>query len=338
MPPSEISPFLLDKYLQNQCTDSEKELVEAWYASITTPQNYLDKLTEAERRLLKQGTFERIQMKITSQESVPAKKIPWGWISGIAATIILAVGLYFQQSPSTPPEAASLEIHDAAGNNALQNFTNHEPRIVMHTLPDGSTVWMHKEASISYPQQFDSDKRTVAFTGEGFFDIKKDKNRPFSIASGEMVIKVLGTSFNVQASAAKKVFQISVVTGSVEVTAPNDKLEDQLVVLKPQQQAFFEPASKRLRVSLIPISEKREIYQPITVTFRDTPLNQVIAQLQKKFNTEIVLANPEMATCLVNADFEQQSLPLIMEMLCTSLEARYTMTEKTIHLDGMPCD
>ncbi len=334
-----LPPQLLQKYLENQCTDPEKELVENWYASLDGQRNYLDKLAEQERSNLQSETFAQIKNRIhENQESGIPKQFPWRWISGIAACLIMAFGLYIQLQKPASISTSKLMESEMDITHKMLLFTNEEPRIVMHKLPDGSTVWMHAEASIRYPEKFDAHRRLVSFSGEGFFDIEKDKSRPFSIQSGEMVIKVLGTSFNVNATAAKKIFQISVVTGSVEVTAPDRERKDQLVILKPQQQVLFETQSKRLIVSTIPISGKKEIYQPITVTFKDTPLNQVVEQLQKKFNVEILLANPEIATCQVNADFEQQSLPVIMEMLCTTLDAHYTMSERTIHITGVPCD
>ena len=339
MAPYQIPPQLLQKYLENQCTDAEKELVENWYASLNGQRNYLDKLDEKEQYNLQRETFAHIKSRIQENgETNVSKQFPWRWISGIAASLILAFGLYINLQKPDNIIISKLAEPETDRPGKVLLFTNLEPRIVMHKLPDGSTVWMHAEASIRYPEKFDVDKRVVAFSGEGFFDITKDKSRPFSIQSGEMVIKVLGTSFNVNATVAKKVFQISVVTGSVEVSAPDKQQKGQLVVLKPQQQVLFETQSKRLIVSSIPLTGKKEIYQPITVTFKDTPLNQVLTQLQKKFNVEIHLANPEIATCQVSADFEQQSLPVIMEMLCTTLDAHYTMSERVIKISGVPCD
>jgi transmembrane sensor len=338
MTPSEIDPLLLEKYLNNQCTDTERELVETWYASLKGTQDHLDRLPEKDRTRLRRETFGNIQSKIHESEPEREKEFPWRWITGIAASIILVLGLYFQFGQKPQAFIAKSSEIEVSPGDSLIHFVNHEPRIVMHKLPDNSTVWMHADASITYPEKFEMDKREVVFTGEAFFDITKDKSRPFSIRSGEMIIKVLGTSFNVKAPAARKVFQISVVTGSVEVSAPDQQQKDQQVILKPKQEVFFETLSKRLIVSTIPVSAKKEIYQPITVMFRDTPLNQVVEQLRKKFNIEILLSNPEMATCQVSADFEQQSLPVIMEMLCTTLDASYTMSDKAITLTGVPCD
>jgi transmembrane sensor len=337
MPPSNISPQLLDKYLRNQCTDQEKERVEAWYASLHGKPDYLDSLPEPEQRQLQQETFVNIQNQLETDEKPLVKTLPLGWLAGIAASLLLVVGLYsFYRYSANQPQSIAAKI-EKKGPGSI-HFVNHKPRPVMHHLPDGSSVLMRSEASIRYPKEFDRDKRLVTFAGEGFFTVKKDSSRPFSIQSGEMKIKVLGTSFNVKAPVAQTIFQISVVTGRVEVSAPDRQQKEQLVILKPQQQAFFETESRRLISSAVPIQRKKEIYEPVTIVFENTPMNQVIKQLEKRFNVQIKLSNLKMGSCLFNADFEQQPLPLIMEMLCTALDATYTLSGKVILLDGLPCE
>ncbi|GAB4016226.1 FecR family protein [Spirosoma koreense] len=344
MKPPPISPQLLDKYLQNACTPPEKEQVEAWYASLEGETDFLDTLPESAQRQLQEETFRNIQEEKDRPEPSVVRTLPLVRIAWLAASIALVLGTYFTYRYSTStvrpvvqaPMLASGSTRPLAGSSV--HFVNRASRPVRHRLPDGSTVWMQAGAAITYPAQFARRQRLVDFSGEGFFDVKKDKSCPFYIQSGEMTIKVLGTSFNVKALAARKFFQVAVVTGRVQVTAPDRQQQAQQVVLTPQQQAVFETDSKRLVASLMPVQSRKELYEAITVVFDETPLNQVVDRLQKRFNIQIRLANPKLALCRVSADFEQQSLPLILEMLCTTLDATYTMTDKSVTIDGAPCE
>lgn len=338
MHPFNISAFLLEKYLQDKCTDQEKELVEKWYASIQGKTDYLNTLSENEQSRLQEETFAYIKKKIEAKKENTNILAPiFRWLPLAAAAMILCFGIYYfnrnenkikvaVNTPVAPLQKTEDEIH----------FQNDEPRMVKHKLPDGSFVWMHADASITYPKTFKKENRMVTFTGEGFFDITPDKKRPFIIQSGEMKIKVLGTRFNVKAKDKDKILEVAVVSGSVSVTAPGNKTEQE-VVLKPQQKAFFETASKRLTFIQIPNAAKKEIFEPVTVVFEETPLQSVIDQLEQRFETHIHLTNPEMYRCKITADFEQQSLPVILDMLCTSLEGSYTMSENTILIAGIPC-
>jgi transmembrane sensor len=331
------SAFLLKKYLHDQCTDPEKELVENWYASLHNKTDYLDSLSESEQNRLQEETYDYIKTQVYAKERRTLPFSPaFAWLTGIAAALIMGFGVYFLYQPSQDwfqtagPESAKITLPDTI------RFENEEARMVMHKLPDGSSVWMHANAVITYPRIFEKNKRKVTFTGEGFFDITPDKKRPFLIQSGEMKIQVLGTRFNVKAAQKQKILEVSVVSGSVSVTAPGMQSTQQ-IILKPQQKAFFETKSKRLTFVEIPVEHKKEIFEPVTIVFEETPLRSVITQLEQRFETHIHLVNPDMYNCKLTADFEQQSMPVILEMLCTSLEASYTMSGNTILIEGTAC-
>lgn len=341
MKPNGIPPELLEKYLSGDCTEAEKELVEAWYASLQGEPRYLDHLPDAEQQEIRQETFGNIRRELDLPEARPVRRLPWHWLAGIAASILVAAGIYFAGQVKTvrlPEMAVKAWKTDPSKASPVTLFENTGKQIVRHQLPDGSVVTMHPKAKIEYHTAFATRQRFVIFSGEGFFDVKKDKTRPFNIKSGDMVIRVLGTSFNVKAIENQKQFQVDVVTGSVQVTAQGDSFDKQEVILKPQQQALFELDSKKLISKTLPAQLKKEIYEPVTIVFEETPLNQVIEQLEKRFNVSISLANPGLAKCGLTANFESQSFPSILEILCTSLEVTYSISNHNITINGEPCE
>jgi transmembrane sensor len=340
MKPNGVPPELLEKYLSGDCTDAEKELVEAWYASLKSEPSYLDHLPEDEQDGIRLETFGNIRKTLDFGEEKPVRRLPWHWLAGIAASVLVAAGLFLAGNLRTvqSPEMTVNGKHDTTKALPMTTFENTGKQIVRHKLPDGSVVTMHPKAVITYRSAFANNKRFVVFSGEGFFDVKKDKTRPFNISSGDMVIRVLGTSFNVRAIESQKKFQVDVVTGSVQVTALDKKLDRQQVVLKPQQQALFELDSKRLISKTLPAQAKKEIYEPVTIVFEETPLKQVVSQLEKRFNVHISLSNPGLTKCGLTANFESQSFASIMEVLCASLEVTYTISNNTFSISGEPCE
>jgi ferric-dicitrate binding protein FerR (iron transport regulator) len=340
MKPAGIPPSLLQKYLLDECTDAEKAQVEAWYESLHGDTEYLDSLGKEEQLEIKNETFREIKSRINPEEEEAPRKLNIGWLIGIAASILLAVGIYINYNSGeegiTQQEiAAEFRKKDAS---ELVTFKNKEHRILTHKLPDQSSVAMHPGAVITYPQHFEKDRREVTFSGEGFFDIQKDPSKPFYIESGELVIRVLGTSFNVKAPVANQVFQVDVVTGSVEVRARNTGGNAQQVILKPQEQALFELASRKLTSRPSSTQLRKPIYEPVTIVFEETPMDQVIDQLEKRFKVNISLTNPGVARCSVTANFESQPLSSILEMLCTTLDASYVLSEENITINAIPCE
>jgi transmembrane sensor len=344
---SSITPELLQKYLHEECTDFEKAAIENWYASLKGIPYYLDTLSEKERSSLQTETFRRIQQDLAPQQTntsfrlSPLRGQSMRWWVSIAASVVLLAGGWFWYG-KTGLSAVTMEAAQpappAVAPADLIRFVNEEPRMVMHTLPDGSTVWLHAGAILTYPAAFAVERRLVGFEGEGFFDVKSDKKRPFVIQSGEMKVEVLGTRFNVKAPPKEMIYEVSVVSGSVAVSASHGATATHKVILAPQQQALFEIQNKRLTSNILPQEPRKEIYEPVTILFESTPLHRVIDQLGKRFDVRVHLVNPDMKSCHLTADFEQQTLPAILEMLCATLDATYTMSGKTILIEGDACD
>jgi len=104
------------------------------------------------------------------------------------------------------------------------------------TLPDGTKVWLNALSSLKYPTAFTGKYRTVALTGEGYFEVAKNKNKPFKLSTAKQEISVLGTHFNVSAYADEPEIKTTLVEGGVAVKNFSPLATG---LLKPGQQAIF---------------------------------------------------------------------------------------------------
>lgn len=99
-------------------------------------------------------------------------------------------------------------------------------------LPDGSKVWLNAESSIRYPVAFVGNERKVFVTGETYFEVAKNKTKPFRVVAGDIMLEDLGTQFNVNAYSNEPYLAATLVEGSVRVTSGSKQN-----ILKPNQQA-----------------------------------------------------------------------------------------------------
>ncbi len=102
------------------------------------------------------------------------------------------------------------------------------------TLPDGTTVWLNAASSLRYPIVFNADERKVGLVGEGYFEVAHNEQHPFIVESKGQSVKVLGTSFNINAYADEPIEVTTLVEGSVEIVP---SVRQATHVLKPGQQA-----------------------------------------------------------------------------------------------------
>ncbi|NML19233.1 DUF4974 domain-containing protein [Pseudoflavitalea sp. G-6-1-2] len=110
------------------------------------------------------------------------------------------------------------EAGTAMKNNLLNEMATSTGSQYKLTLPDGSRVWLNASSSIKYPVAFTDKERIVSVTGEAYFEVAKDAKKPFRVKVGEMLIDVLGTSFNVNAYDNEPLVKTTLLEGSVRVS------------------------------------------------------------------------------------------------------------------------
>jgi len=86
------------------------------------------------------------------------------------------------------------------------------------TLPDGTMVWLNSESSLKFPIVFSGNERRVYLTGEAYFEVAKNKHKPFKVFSNNTVVRVLGTHFNVSAYRNEDAVKVTLLEGSVKVS------------------------------------------------------------------------------------------------------------------------
>lgn len=105
-------------------------------------------------------------------------------------------------------------------------------------LPDGTQVWLNSDSKLTYPNDFQHiNNREVTLSGEAFFKVQHDADRPFIIHTRYLDIKDIGTSFNVKAYPEDEESEATLVSGIIEVTLHNDQSKS--YVLKPKEKVVY---------------------------------------------------------------------------------------------------
>jgi transmembrane sensor len=117
-------------------------------------------------------------------------------------------------------------------------------------LPDGTHVWLNSASSLSYPVEFAGKERRVKLTGEAYFEVAKNKDKPFYVTSNNVQVKVLGTHFNISAYKDDEEFTATLLEGSVQISKNNSQS-----LLKPGQQAVVNNSADVIKVSEANINE-----------------------------------------------------------------------------------
>ncbi len=352
----EIQNLLL-RYKEGKCTEEEVLKIHQWYDSLN--EESLLSLDDREKELIENRLLcnirrEMLEEEVDQQNDTFSQKRWWqssAFYSGIAATVILSLGyiLYYggRDKVMKSAEKEPLLIHTAVDHMiTIENNTNADKRI---TLEDKSVVILSARSGLVYPDKFSEEIREVQLVGDAFFQIAPNPSKPFCVYSGNLITKVLGTSFRIK-SKIKDHVEVEVVTGKVsvfenkEIFAQKGQSADQSqksngVLLTPNQRATYFTESRHLITSLVE--------QPVivnappsaeTLVFSNTFLPDIFAGLQQEYGIEIVLANENLEKCTFTGDLSDLPLYEKLDLICKSNAAAYEVKGTRILINGIGCD
>ena len=235
----------------------------------------------------------------------------------------------------------------AAAPDELIEKENRGAELTDVILPDSSIVTLHPQSKISFSKKYSSNKlREVYLTGMAFFKVKKNPERPFYVYAGEIVTKVLGTSFLVKAFDADGEIEVNVRTGKVSVSARRDiekdvVMEDPLVLL-PNERMLFDRISgkgqlRKLLVEVPVIIEDEKISPPI-LKFQDAKVMDILASLQASYGVVIDYDKNILGSCLLTAEFTNETLFEKIDLICKGIEAEYQVLGTHVVISGRGCE
>lgn len=134
------------------------------------------------------------------------------------------------------PAAAEMTSGSAESKNILTTARGEEYQLI---LPDGSKVWLNSASSLRFPAEFKGTERNVELTGEAYFEIAKDKKKPFIVKIRQVKVEVLGTHFNVMSYQDEGEIKTTLLEGAVKIASGNTHN-----VLKPGEQAIVASSNK----------------------------------------------------------------------------------------------
>jgi ferric-dicitrate binding protein FerR (iron transport regulator) len=235
---------------------------------------------------------------------------------------------YFDQITATDPKA----IH-----------TNNGRKSISFELVDGSKITLEPGSELRYGNEFGDEKREVFLSGEAFFEVKKDSQRPFLIYTGKLVTKVVGTSFRIKAYEQDDNISVSVRTGKVTVYRQNSKIGNSRslsteIVLIPNQKAVFEKDQELIIKTLVetPVSIN-ETSQNTSLAFEETKISDVFSRLEGIYGIKIDFDKEVFSKCSVTAHFNNESLYQKLDIICEIVRAKYEIIDGEIMIFGNGC-
>lgn len=196
-------------------------------------------------------------------------------------------------------------------------------------LEDGTKVWVNSDTKLRYPSHFGKNRRYVELEGEAYFEVAKDKKRPFVVKSGETEVKVLGTQFNINAYSDNKNIKTTLVEGSVAFSQ-NIKGEKKEVVLKPGHQAVVSKGIEGIDVKKV----NTTIYtawKDGRFVFENESFDNIMKILSRWYDVEVFFQNNSLKELRFSGDLKRfENINSHLKMLGMTTNVTFSIKGKVV--------
>jgi ferric-dicitrate binding protein FerR (iron transport regulator) len=319
---------LIGNLLAGEATAEEKTIVVNWVKQSAANKDYFEHI----QLIFENASSTSIQLhvdtdvawqKVKAQLKQPkTKDINYWRVLKIAAGVVwLGFLLFiFVKNETTKKQAQVITIKT-------------EKQTQQDTLPDGSTAFLNKKSNLLFSYDAKKKLRKVKLTGEAFFTVKHEKEKPFIIEAEDVLIKDIGTEFNVKAYAEDSIVVVSVTSGEVQFyTTNNPGLH-----LKAGDQGIYDRALKGFSKILKPDTNILA-YKTKILSFNGSDLKSVVASLNEAYDANITIENDVIKNCQLTVTFHNDRLQTIIDVIAETLHLTVTKTQDKIILRGTGCN
>ena len=286
-----IDDAVIDKVLNNKASAEDARQVSEWFAT-EEGHDYLSKRMDGEMLSLTEGEVENWVPHAIPEEKMkqrflqqikPRRRVNsyrrW-WAAAVLIPFIFLCGSvwFLADKVGLFSETEYAELVVPCGE---------QMRVV---LQDGTIVQLNSDTRLKYPKKFGIFTRTVELWGEGYFEVAKEKDRPFVVDLGDINVKVTGTKFNVKAYTAESNLWVTLDEGGVLLKDTKGKEYP----LHPGESAEYNRRSGVCQISRPENMEQITSWRSKGLNFYLTPLKEIVKVLERQYDVHFIVPDSSL--------------------------------------------
>lgn len=312
--------ILFEKYLRGEATAEESEKLIHTIGSSNKFSNLLEnELMNADPTIgeeTRKRIFGEICKETAGKKTYPLsgnwrKALQWAVIFLLPVLSAFAV-YYFTQHPQRDHQPTTITAQKGEKAEVL--------------LPDGSNVWINSGSTLTYDKYFNGKERSVYLQGEAYFEVSKNKKRPFIVHTKQMEVQALGTSFNVRSYDADSLATAILLEGKVKVSASGQE-----AVLSVNQRATFDKKKQTLQADRVEAFNFIE-WKNGNIYFSNQTYDEIARTLSRIYNVEIQFASEQLRPIRFSGTLGSNGIKNALDILSMTSPMYYEMKNTTIIL------
>ena len=317
----EIDDTLIIKFLNGSCDTDELRAVKEWLDADPAHAEALFRLESVHRRVAAASMNARevsqhlrnVHRRIDAENRKTHREgILRTWLrraAVIVGIVFLGAMAWWLSGADSPLHASRMLVATATGNS---------PRLVR--LADGTSVWLKAGSQLRYPAAFEAGERRVELRGEGYFEVTKNRRRPFVVAGGPVDVKVLGTKFDFAVSRERQLASVSLIEGAVEV---RDVKRNARLLLKPNQRVHLNTRTGQQRMETMDTRIVAAWHDRL-IPFTNANVSAIARTIEQLYGVEVHVAdNVDNAETYSGAVYLASNIDSVLKLVQSTVPIKY---------------
>lgn len=293
---------------------------------------------------------EKDNMDLKAQEDQPPGDLPkiyWIKRAAIAAVFfgLILVSYFFIRS-NQENTGKDMTVNEVVARAGARPYLE---------LPDGTKVWLNSESRLEYKGNFNDSLREVTLEGEAFFDVVKDKSRPFIVHTSDIDIRVLGTAFNVKSYPKESQIEATLIHGLIEVTNKRQPSSTKFI-LHPHEKLIF---ARETKIPVLPATGPQKTitnHNPISyeilpkhiadsalvetswvynkLIFDGESFREIARKMERWYNVRIRFKSEKIADIPIHVEFKNETIEEALKALQVIEPFNYTIQGNEIEIQS----
>ena len=324
-----LSEEIINKYLTGQCSEEELVEVNTWMKESEENARQLFRMEEIyhlgkfdqyanEQRILRaeKQLYKKLDEE-KSKQKIALNMQRWMKYAAMIAVILVIGG------------GAGYWLYQNGNNQQMMVAVANEGIVKEVILPDGTKVWLNNSATLKYPREFSEKERNVYLDGEAYFEVTKNRHKPFTVQSDAMRVRVLGTTFNFKSDKNCRIAEATLIEGEIEVKG--NKEEGQ-IILVPGQRAELNKNNGRLTVKQVN-AKLDAVWHDNLIPFQQADIFTISKALERFYDVKIILSPDIQADKTYSGVLKRKSnIESVLKSLQNSIPIDYKIVGNNIFI------
>lgn len=315
---------IFERYILNQATDEEINVLCTFINNNPDLNEWLENEIVQSSPFMDENIKLRMLENIRSQanykldqednKKVSSFKFDFRWVVNVAAILLPFVLLIGGYSYYKNQEIDYLSVSAGAGEKS--NIL----------LPDGSKVFLNSESEIIYSTAYNKRNRNLKLIGEAYFEVVSDQSKPFIVESGDVNVKVLGTTFNVKAYEDDPTISVVLNTGKVEFITPITT-----IAMQQNERVIYDKKDQTTQSDKVNASDFIG-WKNNKLRFESETLENIAKVISRMHNIDIHFVDDQLSSLKFTGTIDNTSIKSALNVLELTAPIKYEVKDSVIYL------